>query len=318
MGELLVMTQVLMNQFGDLLHSLRFPNEPLVDLSRRDHATIDTVKRCHPTRPLIDPFDLPRNLPHVHLRYQGHPNPTKQGFHVLARKRPDGDKLEKPRFDPPSPGIYDRPLCRPSHRAVGDDYDLGILRQVMLHELDGMEVLTDFSEQPVEERLDLVGAGGGETPHIVNQAGHMVPVAVPENPHRRDPTTGIFVRNVPLRRHGRLDPVQHLDLIRIWQYHLLPGMSDDFISEDDYRSSIALREIEGLNRNIEGIADTGRRQHNDGVVAVGAPTALHNVALRGIRGQAGGRPTAHHVHDDAGYLCHAGEPKVLLHEREAR
>jgi hypothetical protein len=53
------------------------------------------------------------------------------------------------------------------------------------------------------------------------------------------------------------------------------------------------------------------------VVAVGAPARLHDVALRHLRGQAGGRADALDVHDDARDLAGHGEAEVLLHEREA-
>ena len=58
-------------------------------------------------------------------------------------------------------------------------------------------------------------------------------------------------------------------------------------------------------------------QGDDGVLAVGAPARLHDVALAGLGGQPGGGAAAHDVDNDAGDLRHGGVADVLLHEREA-
>jgi len=97
----------------------------------------------------------------------------------------------------------------------------------------------------------------------------------------------------------------------------LPHVPDDLVEGDDHGGAVLLRKVERPDRLGEDLLDVGRSEADDRVVAVRPPLALHDVALAGAGRNAGRRPAAHHVDDDARNLGQHGEPHVLLLEREA-
>ena len=79
-----------------------------------------------------------------------------------------------------------------------------------------------------------------------------------------------------------------------------------------------LRQIEGIARHGEALLHgTGEQQDVLGV-AVGEKRGGENVALRGARGQTGGRTDALDVPDHAGNFRVVGEAGKFCHERNAR
>ena len=94
-------------------------------------------------------------------------------------------------------------------------------------------------------------------------------------------------------------------------------MRDDFVVEHDHRGAELLGEIEGADGLRIDFLHRSRGHDDDRVIAVGSPSRLHEVALRGPRRHAGRRAAAHHVDDDARRLGHRGVAEILLHQRKA-
>ena len=79
-----------------------------------------------------------------------------------------------------------------------------------------------------------------------------------------------------------------------------------------------LRQVEGLLRHGETLLRRTRKQQDVLGIAVGQERGGENVALRGARGQAGGRADALDVPDHAGNFGVVGQTGELRHQRNAR
>src|SRR5215469_1085191 len=89
------------------------------------------------------------------------------------------------------------------------------------------------------------------------------------------------------------------------------------VGHDEHQRLELLGEIEGVLRHGEAFLDGGRNQKNVLGIAMGEKGVEKNVALRGARGQPGGRTDPLDVPDDAGDFGVVGKPGEFGHERDA-
>jgi hypothetical protein len=85
------------------------------------------------------------------------------------------------------------------------------------------------------------------------QTGNVVIITLSENRHWRHAGAGIFIGDIPFRRHRRFEPVNDFDFVGRRQRNGFPCMSDHFIRKDDYGNTVFFRQIKGINSNFKGI-----------------------------------------------------------------
>ena len=115
------------------------------------------------------------------------------------------------------------------------------------------------------------------------------------------------------RQTARID----VQFVRRRERDIFPQMSDDFVHQQNDGRAKTLHIVHGHHRQIECLAHTPRRERDDRVVAVRAPTHLHHIALR-RRGRLSCRGTdALHIYHDARDLRTRRIADQLLFQREA-
>ena len=94
-------------------------------------------------------------------------------------------------------------------------------------------------------------------------------------------------------------------------------MTDNLVHQEDYGATIFFGQSNCAQSQLEAFGNTGGRNGNQPVVAVGAPTGLHYFALGGGGGLAGSRAHTLYVDDNAGNFCDAGQAQHFLLQGEA-
>ena len=89
------------------------------------------------------------------------------------------------------------------------------------------------------------------------------------------------------------------------------------VAEHEDRRLQALGQVEGLPAELEALLHRAGQQADVARVAVAQVVGLEHVALGGAGGQAGARPHALDVPDDAGDLGEVGQAGELGHQRDA-
>ena len=153
---------------------------------------------------------------------------------------------------------------------------------------------------------------------VVREARDVELVAVADLGHLGDEAPlGGLVRLVLTRLLLGPAPLRDLQLVGGRDDDLLGHVADDLVEHHDDRHPVLLGEVEGLDREVEALLRGVRAERDEPVVAVRAEPGLHHVALRRLRREAGRRPRALHVEEDARRLGDGREADVLLHQREA-
>ena len=98
----------------------------------------------------------------------------------------------------------------------------------------------------------------------------------------------------------------------------LAPLRDDLIRQDDHRDLILLGDVERIDGRVKRILDVAQRQHHARHVAVAAVERVEEIRLLALRRDAGRRPAALDVDDDARNLRDRREPEHLRHQRQAR
>ena len=89
------------------------------------------------------------------------------------------------------------------------------------------------------------------------------------------------------------------------------------VEQHEHRRLQPVGEIEGLRRELEGLAGILRKQHHVLGVAVGRIGAVEHVGLLVAGRHAGRWPGPLHVEDDRGNFGEIAEPDEFLHQRDA-
>ena len=106
-------------------------------------------------------------------------------------------------------------------------------------------------------------------------------------------------------------------LLGLGDHHLLRHVADALVEHHHDGYAEFLGQVESRDGEVETLLRGIGAERDDAVVAVRTPARLHHVGLRRQGGQAGGRPSALHVDEDAGRLRHGGVSDVLHHQGEA-
>ena len=106
-------------------------------------------------------------------------------------------------------------------------------------------------------------------------------------------------------------------IIVVGKLDFLAHMADNLVHQENNRATIFFAQCYCTQSQVKAFGNTRRRNGNQPVVAVGAPTGLHNLALCGGGRLAGCGAYTLYVNDNAGDFGAAGEAEHFLFQGEA-
>jgi hypothetical protein len=108
---------------------------------------------------------------------------------ILLSGRPEGLKLDHPDAHPNGPPVLHDMERGSGSGAVGDKDGFRVVEVVFLDPRDVVHPVLDLVDQVMEELVGHVWILGGESPHIVEEAGHVVPMHAPKSDMGRRPSS---------------------------------------------------------------------------------------------------------------------------------
>ena len=201
--------------------------------------------------------------------------------------------------------------------AVRNEYLLRIVKEVFLPAGDFGGLGLDLVHKVIKELVDGLGLFRGKTPDVMVEAGHIVAVHPAEVGHGEPAVlTGQVGVIVDPGLHRGTEPLHHGQFAGFRHIKTLAHVAHHLVEQQDHRGAVGFRHIEAFHRHGKDVLHRRGGQHDDRMVAVHPPPGLIHVALRHLRGQARGRPTALHAGHHAGDFPHDRVTKGLLHERK--
>jgi hypothetical protein len=269
------------DQAADLLQDL---------LGERHHAAHPPVEG-HRDAPGHRQHDVVQHLAGVHLHHQEGLHLTAQGLDGRIGEGAEGQRTEQPHPDALGSGGPHRREGHPPRDAEAHHHLLGVVQVIFpIAHLPGLDLPPALQQTPVGLLL-LIGVevnGSQDTPGAALSAGH--------RPLRAGPWG--------LAHRRQLGGLHHLADAPIRQHH-----GD---------GAVALGQIEGQDREVDGLLHRRRGQSDHPVIPVAA--AADNLVVIPLGGrdvpQAGA--AAHHVDDHAGHLRARDVGEALHHQADAR
>src|SRR3990172_7705531 len=262
-------------------------------------------------------FHFEHHLPIVDLGYYDGLDLGGYFTDAFLAERPDGDQAQGTDLDTFLARILNSLDSDAGGDAIRHHHDIGAVDLILVEADDLVGIAVDLFHQVSHDDLVLPGGHDRIPLLVVGQAGDVEVVPIARTHHGMAALAVELVGAAVFLGAAVVIARNDLDLVGWRDNHFFMHVADGLVGQDDDRNPVELRQVEGLDGEVETFLRAVRAQGDDHVVAMRAVARLHHVLLRGQRGQAGGRSAALHVGDHHRGFGHAGQAEVFHHQGKA-